>query len=158
VTRLTSRRKPDIGLMRDPVIVCTQVEIPDQDVSTIVDNPAVIKVMASVVPLRGETILNYKAVDLGEKGRQPTTRITIRTPPDVKIDLNHKVYHLGKYGPTWYNVETVEDLGGAYRFTVMLCSVEVVRDKRSDPATQPQKPQWDTPTVDRVPMRVDDVI
>lgn len=154
MTRIvTSKRsQPDIGLMRDTVIVCTTVEVPDADVSTIVQLPGVIKVKASVIPLRGDTILNYKAVDISGKGVVPSTQITIRTPPDVKIDLNHKIYHLGRYGPTWYNVDTVEDLGGAGRFTVMLCSVTYVKDKRSDPVTQPQQPEW------RVPTGMDEVI
>jgi hypothetical protein len=162
VTKITTRkrRKPEIGALRDPVILCMTTEIPDQDVSTIKDNPAVMRVMASIVPLRGDTVLNYKAVMLNGKNQPPTVQITIRTPPDVKIDLNHKIYHLGKYGETWYNIDTVEDLGGAYRFAVMLCSVEWVRDRRSDPATQPQKPEWPTPTdATGAPIRVvDDVI
>jgi len=138
---------PTLGQLRDIVVVCATVERPDGEVSTIVKRPGVIQVHARVRPLKGEMLLDYQAVFGGgvRALRLPTHEITIRTPPDVKIDLGHWVYHCDRVAETWYRVRTVEDVGGAHRFTTMLCAPEIVRDRRSDPATQQSPPQWEVP-------------
>lgn len=136
-------RAPDIGALRERVVICTTVERPDGDISTIVKRPGVIEVHASVRALRGEEVLNWRAVFASPQA--PNVEITVRVPPDVKIDLNHWVWHTDLYRETWYKVRTVEDLGGVRRFLVLLCSVDTVRDKRGDPATQAPPPTWETP-------------
>ena len=142
---------PAIGDLRSLVIVCTTVERPDGDVSTIVTRPGVIKVRARVRPIRGEMFLDYDAVfETANRPRMPTHEITIRTPPDVKIDLGHWVYHCDRLAETWYRVRTVEDIAGRHRFTVMLCAPDKVRDSRSDPATQELPPTWEVPFVPEV--------
>lgn len=149
MTRIVTRKRkaPDIGLMRHQIIVCTTVERPDGDVSTIVTRPGVFRAHARVLPLRGEYILNWKAANSFEApgAKVPTFEITLRTPPDVKIDMNHWIYFEEGPTATWFKVVTVEDLGGARRFTVLLCSVETIKDLRSDPATQPLPPVWENP-------------
>lgn len=145
---------PALGDLREVVIVCTAVEKPDGEVSTIVTRPGVIKVHARVRPIRGEVFLDYH-VAFGGAGLAggrivPTHEITIRTPPDVRIDLGHWVYHCDKFTETWYRVRTVEDIGGARRFTIMLCAADTVRDIRSDPATQQSPPLWEIPSVPEV--------
>jgi len=140
---------PRLGELRDLVIVCTMTERPDAEVSTIVELPGVIQVHARVRPVRGETFLDYQAVfgmaSTTRATRVPSHEITIRTPPDVKIDLGHWVYHCSKFAETWYRVRTVEDIGGAHRFTVLLCAPEFIRDRRSDKATQELPPIWQVP-------------
>ena len=138
---------PPLGSMRDKVIICTMLERPDGEVSTIVTRPGVIQVQARIRPLKGETFLDYQAVWGGgaTRLRPPSHEVTIRTPPDVKIDLGHWVYHCDRLAETWYRVRTVEDIGGQHRFTVLLCAPEVIRDRRSDPATQQSPPQWEVP-------------
>lgn len=164
MTRLNTRKRraPDIGLMRHTIIVCTTVEKPDLDVSSTVTRPGVFKAHARVLPLRGDYILNWKAAASYEaRGASvPTHEITLRTPPDVKIDMNHWIYFEEGKIATWFKVVTVEDLASARRFTVCLCAVDTVKDLRSDPATQPLPPVWETPTVEDAgpALRVDDVI
>src|SRR5262245_39170179 len=141
---------PAVGDLRSLVIVCTTVERPDGEVSTIVTRPGVIKVRARVRPVRGEMILDYEAVFVGTRARVPSHEITIRTPPDVKIDMGHWVYHCDRVPEKWYRVRTVEDIGGRNRFTVLLCAPETIRDSRSDPATQEMPPVWEVPHVPEV--------
>ena len=151
-SRTGKEQQPSLGSLRELVIVCTTVEKPDADVSTIVTRPGVIQVHARVRPLKGEEYLDYQAVFPGDRRlRPPTHEITIRTPPDVKIDLNHWVYHQDRHAATWYRVRTVEDIGGARRFTIMLCSPETTWDVRSDPATQELPPVFEVPDMGRVP-------
>jgi hypothetical protein len=125
------------------VWICTTVERPDFNVSTVVERPGVIKVHARVRPLRGREILNYQAV-FGEQNA-PNTEITTRMPPDVKVDLNHWVYQETGYAKTWYKVRSAEDMGGLGRFLMMHCSIDELKDKRSDPATQQSPPRWEAP-------------
>ena len=146
---------PSLGELRETVIVCTMVERPDGEVSTIVTRPGVIKVHARVRPIRGEAFLDYQAVfggaAMARERTVPTHEITIRTPPDVAIDMGHWVYHCDRFRETWYRVRTVEDIGGARRFTLMLCAPDTVRDIRSDPATQQLPPVWEVPNVPTIP-------
>jgi len=157
--RADRRKSPSVGSLTSRVTVCTTLERPDGDVSTLVDRPGVIQVHASVRPLRGVEVLNWKAVTEvysglgGTRGAAPTHEIVIRDPPDVKVDLNHWVFCRDRYSETWYKVRFVEDMGGVHRFLTLLCTIETVKDRRSDPATQPLPPTWETPdepVVDRV--------
>jgi hypothetical protein len=140
---LRRRSVPNVADLRDIVWICTTVERPDANVSTIVQRPGVIKVHARILDLRPEIVLNYQAV-MGTQ-HAPTKAITIRMPPDVKIDLNHWVYQETGFGPIWHKVRSVEDLGGVRRFLEMHCSIETVNDSRRDPATQEAPPKWKTP-------------
>lgn len=135
--------QPEVGELRDLVWVCTTVERPDINVSTIVERPGVIRVHARIRPLRGQQILNYQAV-FGDQNA-PNTEITIRIPPDVKVDLNHWVYRETGSAKTWYKVRKAEDMGGLGRFLMMLCSIEEVKGTRSDRATQTPPPRWEEP-------------
>jgi hypothetical protein len=140
---LRRRTVPSLGSLRQPVIVCTTVERPDGDVSTIVERPGVFRVHGRVRAIRGDQVLDWKGVF--QTPQVPTHEITIRTPPDVKLDLNHWVYVADRYAETWYKVRTVEDLGGVHRFTVLMCTIETVRDRRADPVTQAPAPTWERP-------------
>ena len=153
--RIDQRREsvPHIGDLRDVVIVCTTVERPDDNVSTIVERPGVIRVHARVRPLEASQILDYQTVNPGmgrghAQVKQPSHEITIRVPPDVKIDLNHWVFHAARYTETWYKVASVKDMGGAGRFLILYCWSELIRDRRSDPATQELPPRFEVPTWD----------
>lgn len=156
--RIDQRRDivPQIGDLRDRVVICTTVELPDTNVSTIVDRPGVIRVHARVRPLEAQQILDYQMVFPG-MGRghgllkTPSHEITIRTPPDVKVDLNHWVFHQDKYTATWYRVRLTKDMGGAGRFLLLMCSTETLLDVRSDPATQDLPPQFDRPDMGSLP-------
>ena len=53
--------------------------------------------------------------------------------------------HCDRLAETWYKVRTVEDMGGVHRFLVLMCTVETINDRRSDPATQPPPPVWERP-------------
>jgi hypothetical protein len=146
VTKIDLRRRkaPDVGELSERVIVCTTVERPDEDVSTIVNRPGVFACHARIINLRPEQILDYKAV-FGTEHAPPTVAITIRFPPDVKVDLNHWVFCRNEYGSTWYKVRSTEDLGNVHRFLTMNCSIDTVDDVRSDPATQASPPSFETP-------------
>jgi hypothetical protein len=147
-SRIGKMMTPRLGELRDMVVVCTLVERPDGEVSTIVTRPGVIQVHARVRPVRGEAFLDYQINLAGGSSSRfgpPTHEITIRTPPDIAIATGHWVYHCDKFAETWYRVRTVEDIGGAHRFTVMLCAPDTVRDRRSDPATQQSPPTWEVP-------------
>jgi hypothetical protein len=139
---------PDLGSLREIVWVCTTTERPDADVSTIVKHPGVIRVHARVRPLKGSEVLNWKAVF--QSPQTPTHEIIIRTPPDVKIDIRHWCFCADRYAESWYRVMTVEDMGGVRRFTVLLCTLETTKDRRSDLATQPLPPRHKTPDDDVV--------
>ena len=143
---------PEIGELREQVWICTTVEKPDMNVSSIVKRPGVIEVRARVRPLSGDTILDYQAV-MGEQDK-PTMEVTIRNPPDVKVDIRHWVYHKGRFACSWLKVRTVEDMGGAGQFLLLRCSVDQVFDVRADPATQRQPPRWDDPGVIHVPEQI----
>ena len=151
--QVTKRRLPSAGELRELVWVCTTVERPDMNVSTIKRRPGVIHVRARIRPLSGAMILDYQAV-FGE-AEKPTTEITIRMPLDVKVDVRHWVFHRTPLHETWYKVRTVEDMGGQQRFLMMRCSIDQVFDVRSDPATQQTPPRWDDPAA---PRRVPDQI
>jgi len=141
-------KPPAIGELRKRVIVCTTVERPDGDVSSIVGRPGVIEVHARITPLRGDEVLDYKAVTEVYRftGKPlPSHEIVIRTPPDVKIDINHWVYWDDGIAATWFKVRFVEDIGMVHRFTAMQCTLETIADRRSDPATQRPPENWDTP-------------
>lgn len=146
VTKIDLRRRkaPDVGELRETVIVCTTVERPDLNVSTIVNRPGVFRCHARIMSLKAEQIMDYKAV-FGTEHAPPTVAITIRFPPDVKIDLNHWVYCDDGIAKTWYKVRSVEDLGNVKRFLTLNCSIDVVDDVRSDPATQESPPAFETP-------------
>jgi hypothetical protein len=143
---LRRRKAPEVGAMRDRVIICTTVERPDEDVSTIVERPGVFECQANILNLKPDQILDYKAV-FGTEGPAPTIQITIRYPWDAKIDLNHWVYRKTGDTPAWYKVRSVEDLGGVGRFLVLYCSIDVVNDTRNDPVTQEPPPVWETPDI-----------
>lgn len=132
--------------MREQVIISTTVERPDGDVSTIVQRPEVIQVMAQLLALRPDQILDYQSV-FGTNVKPPSHEFTIRYPRDVKVDLNHWVYHADKHTKisTWYKVRSVEDLGMVHRFLILSCTIDTVLDPRSDPATQKLPPTWQAP-------------
>lgn len=146
------RSVPRIGELRERVVICTTVEKPDGNVSTIVNRAGVIRVHGRVRRLRPDQILNYQAV-FGTQNT-PSVEIVIRAPPDVKVDLNHWVFQETGYAKTWYKVRAVDDLGGVGRFLALDCSIETVNDARNDAATQEPPPQWEEPDkppiVDRI--------
>jgi len=146
--RINLRRRvaPTIGELRHVVWVCTTTERPDSNVSTLVDRPGVFRCMARIRNLRADQILDYKAVFGSEEA--PTKEITIRVPPDVKVDLNHWIFREDGPAQMWMKVRTVEDLGEVGRFLVLHCSIDTVNDVRSDPATQEPPPLWETPSMD----------
>ena len=143
--RISFRRRvrPAIGDMRQNVWVCTMVERPDLDVSSVVLRPGIFKCHARIRDVRPDEILDYQAV-FGAQNR-PTKEVTIRVPPDVKIDLGHWIYWEGTYANTWLRVRSVEDMANANRFLLIRCSIETVSDQRSDPATQQAPPAWEDP-------------
>jgi len=141
---LSRRSQPALGDMRHLVWIATTVERPDPDgPSSLVDRPGVFRTHARIVNMRPDIILNYQSV-FGLQNT-PTIEITIRNPPDVKIDLNHWVYRPAPPTQIWYKVRNVEDLGNVGRFLVLGCSIDEVNDARSDPATQQSPPRWDAP-------------
>ena len=144
---LRRRQVPSIGSMSDVVWVCTTTERPDEDVSTIVERPGVFKAHARIRNIRPDVILDFQAV-FGTEEPPPTTEITIRYPPDVKIDLNHWVYRVTGDALTWYKVRDVEDMGQARRFLILRCNIDVVNDRRNDPMTQRPPPVWENPNLE----------
>lgn len=139
----TKRRKqPAIGELRSKTIVCTWVEVPDNDISVVVTRPGVFRCMSRVLPIRGSTVLDYQAV-WGVKA--PTHEITLRVPLDVQLALNHWIYIDDPVTKVWYRIRNIEDLGGANRFLVCLCSIDTLDDARSDPATQERAPNFMQP-------------
>lgn len=146
--KITLKRRsvwiPEASELRDLVWVCTTVEKPDDDVSTIVRRPGVIKVHARIRQLRPDQIMDYQAV-FGTQDPPPTVEITIRMPPDVKVDLNHWVYRITGHAQIWYKVRNTEDLGGVGRYLIMNCNIDTVNDVRNDPATQEPPPFWEVP-------------
>jgi hypothetical protein len=160
--RIDLRREsiPRIGDLREVVVICTMLERPDGNVSTIVDRPGVIRVHARVRPLDAQQILDYQTVYPGmgrghAQVRHPTVEVTIRVPPDVKIDLNHWVFHANRYTETWYKVAMVKDMGGVLRWLQLFCWSELVRDVRNDPATQEPPPRFEVPEMAGLPNVVD---
>jgi len=141
---LRRRSAPEIGEMRDIVWVCTTVERPDDDVSTIKRRPGVFECHARIRSLRPDQIMDYQAV-FGTEGKPPTKEITIRYPPDARVDVNHWVYQKTGDARIWYKVRTVEDVGNVQRFLFLDCSIDTVFDDRTDPATQQNPPVWETP-------------
>jgi hypothetical protein len=142
---------PAIGDLRNLVWIATTVERPDPATpSTIVNRPGVFQTHARIRNLRPYQILNYQAVFGSE--RIPTIEVTIRNPPDVKVDLNHWVYRENGPAQFWYKVRSTEDLGAAGRWLVLNCSIDEVRDQRTDPATQEPPSRWEDPStvVDRI--------
>jgi hypothetical protein len=144
---LRRRTVPAIGEMRDLVWVCTTTERPDDDVSTIKERPGVFRCNARIRNLRADQILDYQAV-FGSQDKPPTIEITIRYPPDVKVDLNHWVYRESSDAQTWYKVRNVWDVGNVQRFLFLDCSIDTVNDIRTDVATQQRAPVWETPSMD----------
>ena len=136
---------PTIAELRELVWVCTTVERPDENVSTIKQRPGVINVRARIRPLSDLEILDYLPI-FGQKDK-PDTEIIIRSPPDVKVDARHWVYHesADKVVKTWYRVRKTRDMANFNRFLLMLCSVDWINDARSDPATQQLPPRWEDP-------------
>jgi hypothetical protein len=151
IAKFTPNRRapPDIGLMREIIIISTTVERPDGDVSTIVLRPGVVRVHAQIRPLKESQIINYQAV-FGTQLKPPTHEAIIRYPRDIAIGINHWVYHQDKHigVDTWYKVRTTEDLAGVHRFLVLQMTADTIRDSRQDPATQQAPPQWSTPEQD----------
>lgn len=153
VARYTPNRRlpPDIGLLRDVVIIATTVERPDGDVSSIVLRPGVIRVQAQVRPISSSQLMDYWRVLLGnDQARTPSHEVVIRYPRDIKIDMNHWVYHQDRRSPidTWFKVRYSEDLAGVHRFVILGCTIEGIRDRRTDPVTQQAPPKWSTPDED----------
>jgi len=143
---LRRRTVPNIGELRDFVWVCTTTERPDDDVSTIRKRPGVFGCHARIRNLKPDQIMDYVAV-FGTEVKPPTIEITIRYPPDAKIDVRHWVYRKTGDARIWYKVRTVEDAGGVQRFLFLDCSIDTVFDVRSDPATQALPPMWEDPEV-----------
>lgn len=147
---LRRRSQPRIGEMRDLVWVCTTVEKPDDDVSTVVERPGVFRAHARVRSMRPDEIMDYMAV-FGSQDRA-TVEVTVRYPPDCKIDLGHWIYSEGDDTKTWLKVRGVTDMGNAHRFLILACSIDTVNDRRSDPATQQPPPIWEVPVYDDAPL------
>lgn len=145
---LRRRSVPTIGALRDLVWVCTTVERPDEDVSTLKTRPGVFHCHARIRNMRPDQIMDYIAV-FGSEDR-PTIEVCIRYPPDVKVDLNHWVYRETGDARIWYKVRSVEDLGDVHRFLLLNCSIDWVNDARSDPATQQPPPTWEVPVYDDI--------
>jgi hypothetical protein len=150
--RIDQRREsvPTISDLREVVTICTTLERPDDNVSTIVERPGVIQVHARVRPLEASQILDYQTVNPGmgrgtSQLKAPSHEITVRVPPDVKVDLNHWVFHADRYTETWFKVAMTKDMGGARRFLVLYCTPDLIRDRRSDPATQKLPPRFEVP-------------
>lgn len=146
--RINLRRRvaPTIGELRHTVWVCTTTERPDNFVSTIVQRPGVFRCKARIRNLRPDQILDYKAVF--DSDEAVTKEITIRVPPDAKVDLNHWVYREDGPAKIWHKVRRVEDLGEVGRFLIMYCSIDTVNDVRTDTVTQEPPPIWETPSMD----------
>lgn len=145
---LRRRSVPSIGALRDIVWICTTIERPDEDVSTIKERPGVFRCHARIRTMRPDQIMDFMAV-FGTQDRA-TVEITIRYPPDTKIDLNHWVYRETGDAKIWYKVRSVEDLGGVHLFLLLNCSIDTLNDRRSDPATQRPPPSWEEPIFDDV--------
>lgn len=143
---LRRRSVPTIGAMRDTVWICTTLERPDDDISTIKERPGVFKCHARLRNLRPDQIMDYMAV-FGTQDR-PTIEICIRYPPDCKIDLGHWVYLQTGDAKIWLKVRSVEDLGYVHLFLLLNCSIDTVNDRRSDPATQKSPANWEVPVFD----------
>jgi len=146
--RINLRRRvaPTIGELRHTVIVCTTTERPDEYVSTIVERPGIFRCHARIRDLRPDQILDYRAVFGSEDA--PVKEITIRVPPDCKIDLNHWIYREDGPAQMWMKVRTIEDLGEVGRFLILRCSLDTLKDERTDTATQELPPLWETPSMD----------
>ena len=149
MARINLRRHtvPTVGELRDLVWVCTTLERPDADVSTIKRRPGVFRAHARIRNIRPDEIMDYQAV-FGTEDKPPTIEITIRYPPDVKVDLNHWVYRETGDAKIWYKVRRVEDVGNAGLFLFLYCSIDQVNDRRSDPATQQSPPHWEDPAAE----------
>lgn len=134
--------------MNKLVIVCATVERPDDFVSTIIERPKIFAAHARIRNLKPDQILDYKAV-FGDADTA-TVEITIRYPPDAKIDIGHWIYR--KAAPEtlkiWYKVRSIEDIGEVQRFLALRCSIDTVKDARTDPVIQRSPPQWEDPTED----------
>lgn len=144
---LARHNQPRIGEFKDLVTICTTTERPDDFVSTIIERPKVFQCHARIRAIRQSQILDYRAV-MGDQDT-PTVEVTIRFAPDVKIDLNHWVYLETGFAKMWMRVRGVEDLGVVHRFLVLSCSVDIIDDRRSDLATQQQRPGgWQSPDMD----------
>lgn len=133
--------------MRDLVWVCTTTERPDDDISTIVRRPGVFLCHARIINLSPDQILDYQAVD-GSSDPPPRIEITIRYPPDVRVDIGHWCYRETGDAKIWYKVRDVEDLGNVRRFLSLRCNIDVVNDRRIDPVTQRPPPVWLTPEME----------
>ena len=142
---LLKRTVPRIGELNKRLIICTTIERPDEDVSTIVERPGVFRVHGRVRAIKGEEVLAWKGVF--DTAQVPTQEVTIRVPPDVHLDIGHWVFVSDRYRESWLKVRTIDDLGGAHRFVVLLCTIETLRDRRSDPATQSMPPVFERPTM-----------
>jgi len=144
--RVTLRRRgiPEVSELRDIVWICTTTERPDDDVSTIKERPGVFEAHARIRNLRPDQILDYMAV-FGTQDKPPSVEIAIRYPPDVKIDLHHWVYRETGDTPAWYRVRSVEDISNAQRWLFLNCSLDTIKDVRTDPVTQQPPPVWETP-------------
>jgi len=144
MARIILRRRtvPTIGQLRDLVWICTTVERPDADVSTIKERPGVFQAHARIHNLRPDQIMDYMAV-FGSQEKPPSVEIAIRYPPDVKVDLHHWVYRQTGDALIWYRVQTVEDVGGVQRWLFLDCSIDTINDLRTDPVTQRPPPVWE---------------
>src|SRR5215469_9524676 len=126
--RINLRRRsvPTIGELRHLVWVCTTTERPDEFVSTIRERPGVFCCHARIRNMQPDQILDYRAVFGSDDA--PTKEITIRVPPDCKVDLNHWVYLDSGPAKIWHKVRGVEDMGAAGRFLILRCSIDTVKD------------------------------
>ena len=146
MTKIVMRRRtvPNIGELRTPAWLCTTVERPDADVSTIKERPGVFPCHARVRNMRPDQIMDFLAV-FSTQDKPPSHEITIRYPPDVKVDIHHWIYTDEGDAQVWYKVQSVE--GHAQRFLFLNCSIDTINDVRTDPATQRPPPAWETPEV-----------
>jgi len=146
--RINLRRRtvPSIGELRHVVWVCTTTEKPDEYVSTIVERPGVFRCHARIRSMAPDQILDYQSV-FGTVD-MPTKEITIRVPPDAAIGIGHWLYREDGPAKIWYKVRSTEDLGEVGRFLVMRCSIDTLKDQRTDEATQQMPPVWETPSMD----------
>lgn len=132
--------------MRSRVWICCTVERPDPATpSTLVVRPGVFQAQARIRNIRPEQVLNYQSVFGTE--RTPTVAITIRDPPDAKIDVRHWVYRDEPPVQVWYRVRNVLPIGDVVRFLTLNCSIDKVNDARTDPVVQQLPPRWETPDV-----------
>lgn len=123
-----------IGMLRNPITICSWSDKPEGDTETVLERYAVARTQAFIDPLGPIAFENTTVANNWDL--IPTHAIIFRVPSDIFVDKNYWIYRRTKFADQWFRVLRLEDIGERQRMTWALVGLVKNFDTRLDPFVQ----------------------